>query len=251
MSKKLKKKKLSSKHSSSAASSEKKASKKSKAIDPDDKFWGKAGSMNFPYQKFEVIGDRVKGVYVGKFKSKSKYGYMQENYVLVKKNGDKVVVGGRNYSVKGDPQSTRIMYGMDKLTYGAVVGFLYEDDRETDKDNPAKIINVKYIGERNDKVAKEFAAMYNMDEVAEAAAGGKQEKGKSKEAEPSFSDDDEDEDEDEDLEDDDEAEEEEEEEEEEESDDEDEDEEEEEDEDSDDEDEEEEEDEDEDEEDEE
>ena len=134
-----------------------------------DDFWGEAGNVNFPYFSFKEVGDKVRGVYVGKYVSNSKYGYQQENYVLVKKDGSKIVVSGRSPSIKKDPKSLRIMYGMDKIPLGAVIGFIFEEERENDfGENLTKIINLKYMGEVDKATAEKFNAVFNMADVAKA-----------------------------------------------------------------------------------
>jgi hypothetical protein len=139
-----------------------------KANANEDALWSEAGSVSFPYFKFETPGDRVMGTYVGQFESvSSKYGYPQRNYVLVKADGSKIVVSGRNPVSKTDP--LRIIYGMEKIPLGAVMGFIYTGDKDTGKGNPAKLVEPKYLGERNEEVLKKFQAMFTLDQVKEAA----------------------------------------------------------------------------------
>jgi len=129
----------------------------------DDKLFSSAGDINFPYFKFDKIGDRVKGTLVGKYQSISgKYGYTQENYVLELEDGTKVTVGGRN-ARKSD--GVRVIYGTEKVPMGGVCGFIFEGEKDTGKGNPAKLIRIKYLGEKNMEAYLKFKDMYNLEEL--------------------------------------------------------------------------------------
>jgi hypothetical protein len=133
----------------------------------DDAMFSEAGKVQFGYVTFEKPGDRVKGVYVGKYSSVSaKYGYEQMNYVLVKEDGEKVIVSGRN-ATKTNP--VRIIFGMEKIPFGAVMGFIYTGDKDTGKGNPAKLIEPRYMGEKDMATYEKFTQMYNLGEVAQVA----------------------------------------------------------------------------------
>ena len=128
----------------------------------EDALFGDAGKVQFGYVKFEQPGDSVKGVYVGKYNSvSSKYGYTQANYVLVKKDGEKVIVSGRN-APKGS--EVRIIFGMEKIPMGAVMGFIYTGDKDTGKGNQAKLIEPRYLGEKDMDTYNKFKEMYNLEE---------------------------------------------------------------------------------------
>lgn len=132
---------------------------------PTDELFTEAGKVQFNYMKFETPGDSVKGVYVGKYISTSiKYGYEQMNYVLCKANGEKIIVSGRN-ATKTNP--VRIIFGMEKIPFGAVMGFIYTGDKDTGKGNPAKLIEPRYLGQQDLDTYAQFKKMYNLNEVAQ------------------------------------------------------------------------------------
>lgn len=142
----------------------------------DDAMFSEAGKVQFDYFKFEKPGDKVKGVYVGKYRSiSSKYGYEQENYVLVQEDGKKIIVSGRN-ATKTNP--LRIIFGMEKIPMGAVMGFIFTGEKDTGKGNPAKLIEPRYMGEKDLATYENFRTMYSLDEI--------QEKEKEKEKEEDF-----------------------------------------------------------------
>jgi hypothetical protein len=133
----------------------------------EDALFGEAGKVQFNYIKFETPGDKVKGVYVGNYTSISaKYGYEQVNYVLLKEDGEKVIVSGRN-ATKTNP--VRIIFGMEKIPMGAVMGFIYTGDKDTGKGNPAKLIEPRYAGEKDINTYNKFKEMYNLNEIKDEA----------------------------------------------------------------------------------
>lgn len=135
----------------------------------EDTMFSEAGKVNFEYIKFENPGDKVKGVYVGSYKSiSSLYGYEQVNYVLVKEDGEKVIVSGRN-ATKTNP--LRIIFGMEKIPFGAIMGFIFTGTKDTGKGNPAKLIEPRYLGEKDMDTYNKFKEMYNLEEVKKAAEG--------------------------------------------------------------------------------
>lgn len=133
-----------------------------------DSILGSKSRLKFEYVKFENVGDNVIGVYVGKFKSQSaKYGYWQENYILLREaDGEKVVVSGRN-NRKSD--GVRVIYGTEKLPMGARVAFIFDREMDTGKGNPAKIIEIGYEGQIDKDAYEKFKTMYNLDDIEEAA----------------------------------------------------------------------------------
>ncbi|MDI6717952.1 MAG: hypothetical protein QMD86_02860 [Patescibacteria group bacterium] len=151
----------------------------------EDKLFSAAGDLRFPYKTWETPGDRVKGVYVGKFNSISnKYGYEQENYVLLLADGSKMMVGGRNRPKGGN---VKIIFGVDKVPLGAVMGFIYTGDKDTGKGNACKLIEPKYLGEKDLDALKKFQEMYNLEKIkaasSEETAAGSAEEGAEEEPE--------------------------------------------------------------------
>lgn len=128
----------------------------------EDPLFGDAGITKFDYVKFDNVGDKVKGTYVGKTETVSaKYGYTQANYYLTLDSGQTVIVGGRN---PDKATQVRVIYGMDKIPMGAVIGFIFSGTKETNKGNPAKLIDLRYAGERNDVAYNAFKKKFNLSE---------------------------------------------------------------------------------------
>jgi len=120
--------------------------------------------LKFDYFSFENVGDYIKGLYVGKYTSVSaKYGYTQENYVLLTEDGDKMVVSGRN-ARKSD--GVRVIYGTEKIPLGAKMAFIFDREKPTDKGNPAKIIEIGYAGDKDMEALADFQDKYNLDDFA-------------------------------------------------------------------------------------
>lgn len=133
----------------------------------DDAFFSEENSVRVNYFKFENIGDRVKGVYVGNYVStSSKYGYRQENYILVLDDGSQVAVSGRS-ARKED--GVKIIYGMERIPLGAVMGFIYTGDKDTGKGNPCKLIDPRYGGQKRPDILAKFQERYSVDAIAKAA----------------------------------------------------------------------------------
>ncbi len=125
-------------------------------------------SVRFEYVRFENVGDTVEGTYVGKYNQVSaKYGYTSENYVLVTPEGKKVVISGRA-ARKSD--GVKVIFGMERIPPGAYIGFIYDRDLDTGKGNPAKIVEVRYAGEKKPEVYEEFKNTYTLDEFKEETA---------------------------------------------------------------------------------
>ena len=88
------------------------------------------------------------------------------NYILQKDDGSRVIVGGRN---SDRATGVKVIYGMDKIKIGSVIGFIYTGDKDTGKGNPAKLIEIRYLGEQKPEVADAFKAMFNVEEVVETS----------------------------------------------------------------------------------
>jgi len=120
--------------------------------------------LKFDYFSFENVGDHIKGIYVGKYTSESaKYGYTQENYVLLTEDGEKMVVSGRN-ARKSD--GVRVIYGTEKIPLGAKMAFIFDREKPTDKGNPAKIIEIGYAGDKDMDALADFQDKYNLSDFA-------------------------------------------------------------------------------------
>ncbi len=133
----------------------------------EDELFSEKGSLRFPYFKFENTGDRVYGIYVGKFQAVSSlYGHTQENYILLKDDGSKVLVAGRN-ARKED--GVKIMYNMDKVPLGGKCGFIFTGVKDTGKGNPCKLVEARYLGDKDMDTYNKFKEMYNLDEVKSAS----------------------------------------------------------------------------------
>ena len=131
----------------------------------EDPLFGDAGITKFDYVKFDNVGDKVKGTYVGKTETVSaKYGYTQANYYLTLDSGQTVIVGGRN---PDKATQVRVIYGMDKIPMGAVIGFIFSGTKETNKGNPAKLIDLRYAGEKNLAAYNAFKQKFNLSEPQE------------------------------------------------------------------------------------
>lgn len=132
----------------------------------DDKLFSEAGSLRFEYMKWEKVGDKVSGILVGKYESVSqKYGGLQENYLLIKSDGSKVIVAGRNPRSKTD--LTKIIYGAEKIPMGGNCGFIYTGEKVTTK-GTAKLVEPKYLGDKDMDTYNKFKEMYNLEDVKAA-----------------------------------------------------------------------------------
>jgi hypothetical protein len=139
--------------------------KKAEATEAQDPLFGEAGITKFDYVKFDNVGDKVKGTYVVKTETISaKYGYTQANYYLTLDSGATVIVGGRN---PDKTTSVRVIYGMDKIPMGAVIGFIFSGTKETNKGNPAKLIDLRYAGEKNLAAYEAFKSKFNFGATTE------------------------------------------------------------------------------------
>lgn len=139
---------------------------KPQSAQDNDPLFSDAGITKFDYVKFENVGDKVKGTYVGKTETVSaKYGYTQANYYLTLDSGQTVIVGGRN---PDKASGTRVIYGMDKIPFGAVIGFIFSGTKETNKGNPAKLIDLRYAGEKNLSAYEAFKSKFNFNTPEES-----------------------------------------------------------------------------------
>ncbi len=149
-----------------ATATQPKVAKSATATQPkEDSILKGESRLKFDYVKFENVGDNVIGLYVGKFKSTSaKYGYEQENYILIREgDGKKVVVSGRN-TRKSD--GTRVIFGIEKIPYGERIAFIFDREMDTGKGNPAKIIEIGYEGVVDKQAYLDFKSKYNMEDIA-------------------------------------------------------------------------------------
>jgi len=140
--------------------------KKTTTKKTEDPLFTEAGDMTMEFQKWEKVGDKVKGVLVDVRKNDNidKYGNKNMEYILMTEDG-RVCVQGRSYkkgATKG--QDYRIIYGVEDIPLGAVMGFVYEEDKKTDL-GTAKIIKPKYIGERDEETLDKYRAMYATGDV--------------------------------------------------------------------------------------
>jgi len=132
-----------------------------------------SNSVRFEYVKFENIGDKVSGTYVGKIREVSaKYGYTAENYILVTDAGEKVKVSGRA-ARKSD--GVKVIFGMESIPKGAYIGFIYDRDLDTGKGNPAKIVEVRYGGEKRPEVLEDFQTTFKLEDFEDEASGADEE----------------------------------------------------------------------------
>lgn len=132
----------------------------------EDALWGEAGDMSMEFQKWEKVGDKVKGILVDIRKNSNidKYGNKNMEYILMTDNG-RVCVQGRSYT-KGATKGVdfRVIYGVEDIPLGAIMGFVYEEDKVTEL-GTAKIIKPKYIGEKDDEALKKYRDMYATGDV--------------------------------------------------------------------------------------
>lgn len=129
----------------------------------EDALWGEAGDINLTYPKWEKQGDKVKGTLVEKRENNTpdKWGNKNMEYILIGDNGDRICVQGRTYP-KGKDASNgfRVIFGMDDIPLGAVMGFILDEIRETSMGNPAKIVKPKYLGDRDEKALEEYQSKF-------------------------------------------------------------------------------------------
>lgn len=125
----------------------------------DDDFFSEANSVKMSYFKAETIGDSVKGVLVDRFIGESNLtvGQQEESYILVQKNGERVCVKGRG---RRKSDGVKVIFGMEKIPLGAIVGFIYTDDKDTGQLQPAKIIEIRYKGETDPEALKKYQKMF-------------------------------------------------------------------------------------------
>jgi hypothetical protein len=136
--------------------------KKTAGTDP---LLDKSNRLRFEYFKFEKLGDHIKGTYVGKYQSfNPMYETTQENYILVTEDGAKKLVGGRS---RRKEDGVKVIYGMEKIPMGAEIAFIYDRDYDSGKGNPAKIIEIGYLGNKNMDVYNQFKDTFNLSELEE------------------------------------------------------------------------------------
>lgn len=132
-----------------------KAAPAKQAAPAEDDFFSAENSTKVSWFKPENIGDSVKGVFVDRFITESSLtpGQFQENYLLVTDSGDKVQVSGRG---RRKSDGIKVIFGMEKIPLGAIIGFIYTDDKDTGKQLPAKIVEIRYRGETDDAVLAKY-----------------------------------------------------------------------------------------------
>lgn len=135
-------------------------SKESK-VDP---LFNDDAKVQLTYQKWEKVGDSVKGVLVEKRKNNNidQWGHKSTEYILMTEEGKRVCVSGRAYP-KGTNrvgEDFKVIFGMSEIPLGAVMGFVYDRDMENPNGNPAKIIEPRYLGEKDEAKLKEYQAKW-------------------------------------------------------------------------------------------
>jgi hypothetical protein len=114
-----------------------------------------------PYKTWEKVGEKVTGIYVGKQlnSTEDKYGKIKEEYILKQADGTYIKIGGRALSKGGvDGVDYRILFGMENVAYGNILGLKYTEDRANKKGNATKIIDIIWPTER--KLDMEAVAEY-------------------------------------------------------------------------------------------
>jgi len=134
-------------------------------MEEEKDLFGAEGKVALKYQSWDNIGDKVKGVLVEKRinNTPDKWGHTKAEYILMV-NGERVCVQGRSYS-KGQGPGTghKVIFGMSEIPLGAIMGFVYTEDKETDQGNPAKIIEPRYLGDRDETTLKEYQEKFSGD----------------------------------------------------------------------------------------
>lgn len=127
-----------------------------KTKEPD--LFGDEGKVSLKYQAWKKIGDKVQGVLVEKRinTTPDKWGHTKAEYILMV-DGERVCVQGRSYP-KGQGAGTghKVIFGMSDIPLGAEMGFVYDRDIPNDNGKPAKIVEPRYLGNRNDDVLKSY-----------------------------------------------------------------------------------------------
>lgn len=135
---------------------------KNNAADP---LFSEEAKVNFEYQKWEKIGDKVKGVLVEKRKNENldQWGHKKMEYILIADGGRRVCVSGRAYpkGLNRVGEDYKIIFGMNEIPLGAVMAFVYSKDLENDKGNDTKVIEPRYLGEKDEDVLREYQEKWN------------------------------------------------------------------------------------------
>lgn len=115
-----------------------------------DYFSGENTKPRKEWFKFDKVGDKITGVYIGKVKNDQpdNWGHKNIEYIFKTSEGY-VFVSGRNYR-KGEvqgPDTYRILYPMLGVKPGTVMGLMYKEDKPSTKGNPFKVIEAIYPDE--------------------------------------------------------------------------------------------------------
>ena len=104
-----------------------------------------------PYMVWENVGDKVTGIYVAKLFNNipDDWDKIKEEYVLELSDGTYKKVGGRALPKdKKDGTDYRVIFGMEHVQLGEVMGFKFTEERENKGKQPTKIIIPIYPNDR-------------------------------------------------------------------------------------------------------
>jgi hypothetical protein len=142
----------------------------------EDYFSGENEKPRKNYFSFKEVGDKLTGAYIGKVKNDvvDKWGKIKMEYIFKTKDGY-VFVSGRNYTKGGNPATDHaILYPMQNVQPGTVMGLKYTEDRDTGKGNPLKIIEAIYPDEQTSEpeavelFEEEMGRFYDLDKGEQA-----------------------------------------------------------------------------------
>jgi hypothetical protein len=142
-----------------------------------DPLFSDEARVQFEYVKWEKVGDNIKGVLVEKRKNNNldQWGHKRVEYILLTEEGKRMCVSGRAYSKGANRvgEDYKIIFGMSEIPLGAVMGFVYAKDLENDKGNDTKVIEPRYLGEKDETKLREYQEKWttedettNVDETA-------------------------------------------------------------------------------------
>ncbi len=133
--------------------------------DNDDLFSEK-NIVKIPIHKWHNVGDRIVGVYVDHFKELFDTGNgvtLQTNYILVLQDGSRVRVIGKGRRKEDKPDKVAsVIFDMDKVPFGALVGILFEKEGPGKFNHKSKIITPRWDGRMKKDVLEEYRAKYQL-----------------------------------------------------------------------------------------
>lgn len=121
-------------------------------------------ALNIDFMKWENVGDKIAGTLVDKKQNTvpNKYGHLTEDYIIITEDGRKVNVQGRSYK-KGAAtigKDLKVIFGMEEIPLGAVVGFIFTGTKENSNGNPTKLVEPRYAGESRPDVLAEYQGKF-------------------------------------------------------------------------------------------